>query len=73
MDLICPFCKINYDLFERVPLLFTTCGHSFCYSCILNIIETSDQTPRCPEDGEKLENYDENKGMSNFPVNRAIT
>lgn len=33
-DLICPNCKINFDLNLRLPRLFGGCGHSFCTKCI---------------------------------------
>lgn len=66
-NLTCPYCKISYDSSQRLPLLFTQCGHSFCKQCIQELIE--DENIICPEDGELMTTYKIDLGIKNFPIN----
>lgn len=41
-DFLCPVC---FNIIEEAHM--TTCGHTFCYSCIIKCIETSKRCPKC--------------------------
>lgn len=41
-DFVCPVC---FEMIDEAYM--TTCGHSFCYQCIVNSLEESNRCPKC--------------------------
>jgi RNase P subunit RPR2 len=50
-DLECPLCTNEYSR-DNVPRLLTSCGHTFCHSCLDTLIieENNQFRLSCPED-----------------------
>merc|ERR1719323_1726802 len=63
MDYICPIC---FDLITEAHI--TKCGHTFCYQCLLQTIE---QTARCPKCNFALESADQI--FPNFLFNELVS
>jgi len=63
MDYVCPIC---FDLISEAHI--TRCGHTFCYSCLLQTIE---QTARCPKCNFTLDSTDHI--FPNFLFNELVS
>lgn len=49
-DLTCALCQDDFNLTLKIPRFFGNCGHTFCSSCIKEIIDEKEEVC-CPEDG----------------------
>jgi hypothetical protein len=49
----CKFCNKNFDTNQRVPRMLYTCGHSICFLCLKNFIETKEYFI-CAEDDVRI-------------------
>ena len=67
----CPLCKNEYSS-DNVPRLLTSCGHTFCHSCLDTLIieENSQFRLSCPED--EIVIYLKNNAITQFPKNIAL-
>jgi len=63
MDYTCPIC---FELINEAHM--TKCGHTFCYSCLLQTIE---QTSRCPKCNFTLDSTDQI--FPNFLLNELVS
>ena len=70
-ELLCSICNLEFNLEEKMPRLLPDCGHSFCQSCVEQLIKNSKE-PSCPEDGKLVTSYTEYKGLSSFPLNYSL-
>lgn len=61
-DLLCPICSSLID-----SAYMTECGHSFCYKCIQECLETQNKCPRCGTSASP------DKIFPNFALNTIIT
>lgn len=61
----CQLCVQRFDLSERVPLLLSDCGHTFCSQCIKGLSQEGG-TVTCPVDGIFYERF------SDFKTNKFI-
>jgi hypothetical protein len=55
-DLDCPLCKGLYNLNNKLPILLSICGHTFCQECVKKLYYPDSFTLICPEDNLKMEN-----------------
>ncbi|XP_045131948.1 E3 ubiquitin-protein ligase TRIM32-like isoform X1 [Portunus trituberculatus] len=64
---ICPICLKEYDAEFRRPLLLSSCGHTFCRSCVKNLVcdKATIVCPCCRHEYKDAE-------VDNFPVNFSI-
>ena len=51
-SLDCPLCHKTYNEYENIPRMLPDCGHTFCSSCLSNLLQQIDRegTLLCPED-----------------------
>jgi len=63
LDYLCPIC---FDLIAEAHM--TRCGHTFCYSCLIQTIE---QTSRCPKCNFALDSTDQI--FPNFLLNELVS
>ena len=61
----------EYNLTTKLPWLLGTCGHTFCSSCLYDIIINNDEV-FCPEDNVKYIFYNKETGLESFPLNLAL-
>lgn len=71
-SLECKFCLQKFDLHERIPLMFTSCGHTLCSKCIQAIILREEEKLSCPLDKITHPIFSRDKGLKCFPVNQNI-
>lgn len=65
--LTCDSCKEEFDEEERMPMILSECGHTFCKSCIMDIIENEEEK-LCPECGSKIRETSEGKLRKNIKI-----
>lgn len=65
---VCPVCNCKYDLAERLPRIFISCGHTVCTSCFTSYIV--DDNIICPLDGNTTPTF--GKGIEVLPPNYAL-
>lgn len=65
-------CYICYQTYnnERIPLILTTCGHTYCKECLLLIINRDSKEIICPECKQITLSSDNE--FSNLPKNRTL-
>ncbi len=71
-ELLCSICQDYYDVKKKIPRLFPSCGHSFCSSCLRELISNSPLKVVCPDDNIVCDFYVPEKGIKCFPVNFAL-
>ena len=71
-ELICPICKTEYNLINKMPRLFGSCGHTFCTECIIKILKKNKEKVICPIDNKKNYFFDSKNGIHNFPSNLTL-
>jgi len=65
-------CYICYQTYnnDRVPLILTTCGHTYCKECLLLILNRENKEIVCPECKQITILFDNEIG--NLPKNRSL-
>lgn len=71
-DLHCPSCGEEYDTKTKLPRLFPNCGHTFCSTCIQEMIVNSEDSLSCPEDNIECQFFNKEVGIGCFPLNFAL-
>lgn len=71
-ELTCPLCKTEYNLINKMPRLFGSCGHTFCTDCIVKILKKNKEKVICPIDKKKNYFFDKKNGIHNFPSNLTL-
>lgn len=66
-------CYICYQAYnnERMPLILTTCGHTYCKECLLLILNTENREIICPE-CKQITILSENNDINCLPKNRSL-
>ena len=72
IDSLCPICKNAFNMLERLPRLFGSCGHTFCTNCIITIIKKTSKKIICPLDKKNFDFYSKKKGIRSFPINLTL-
>lgn len=70
-DLTCPICSEFFDMTMKMPRLFGYCGHTYCSSCLIDLIKGKNEV-FCPEDNKQFELFNPKKGIDSFPINFAL-
>jgi len=64
----CPLCQLTYNRNERVPKLVSSCGHTFCASCLEKIITS--KASLCPLDNVPFDRS--LKTVEAYPINHLV-
>jgi hypothetical protein len=66
-------CYICYQAYnnERIPLILTTCGHTYCKECLLLILNSESREIICPE-CKQITTISENNDINFLPKNRSL-
>jgi len=66
-------CYICYQAYnnERMPLILTTCGHTYCKECLLLILNSENREIICPE-CKQITIISENNDINCLPKNRSL-
>lgn len=71
-DLHCPSCGEEFNTKTKLPRLFPNCGHTFCSTCIQEMIDDTDDMLSCPEDNIECQFFNKAVGIGCFPLNYAL-
>jgi hypothetical protein len=68
--LICDRCEEPFDEEERLPLILSECGHTFCKRCVNELYE---EDPRqCPLDGHRIREKNEKAFRKNIKILKML-
>lgn len=70
-DLVCPNCNLDFDQNKRKPLIFPSCGHTFCSECIISLLKNTIH-PKCPHESSKCKKSSQKHDLSQFPQNEYL-
>jgi hypothetical protein len=64
--LTCDRCENRFNEEDRMPMIFSECGHTFCEQCVGEIFK--DDHKICPECGAKIRERAENQCRKNIKI-----
>lgn len=71
--MLCPNCQSDFNPTNNIPRILVFCGHTFCHSCIEQLIEHDETSNKwsieCPEC--KVVNQ-VGDGVNSFPKNLVL-